>query len=114
MHDTHTEKEESEEALLREGLPGSVETMFNQIQIIMRQRIKTMKALCATSAFGDSRVKTLMECPPIRKKTIADKEKELKEKMRAVLHREKFAVKDGKIFILTHHGKGMMGQGILY
>ena len=78
----------------------------------MRPRIK--KVLCATSALGDSRVKTLMECPQLRKKTIADKEKELKEKMRAVYHREKYAVKDNKIYILTHHGKGMMGQGILY
>lgn len=79
----------------------------------MRPRIKTMKALCATSALGDSRVKTLMECPQLRKKTIADKEKELKEKMRAVYHREKYAVKKGRIFIMTHYGKGMLGQGVL-
>lgn len=77
----------------------------------MRPRIKTMKALCATSALGDSRVKSLMDCPQVRRKTTDDHIKELKAKMKAVYSRKKYAIKDGKIFILTH--KGGLGQGIL-
>lgn len=77
----------------------------------MRKRIKT-KVPCATSALGDSRVKTLMDCPQIRRKTTDEKMEELRKKMTAVYHRAKYAVKDGKIYIMTR--KGGLGENILY
>lgn len=78
----------------------------------MRPRIKTMKALCATSALGDSRVKTLMDCPQIRRKTTDERMKELQQKMHDVYHRAKYAVKDGRIYIMSR--KGGLGENILY
>lgn len=78
----------------------------------MRPRIKT-KALCATSTLGNTRVRLLSDEAPIRKKTLEDKERELRAKMRKVMHSEKYAVKEGRIFIMTHYGKGMLGQGVL-
>jgi len=79
----------------------------------MRPRIQIKrKVLCATSALGDSRVKSLMDCPQIRRKTTDDHIKELKAKMQAVYSRKKYAIKYGRIFILTH--KGGFAKNILY
>ncbi|MBQ1668387.1 MAG: hypothetical protein II063_10470 [Prevotella sp.] len=64
----------------------------------------------ATSALGDSRVIALSECPRKAPKTTDDRLKEYKDKLRAVFHRSKYAVKDGKIYIITR--KGHLGQGV--